>query len=323
MADPLVSIITPCYRQGDYLSQTLDSALQQTFPDIEVIVVNDGSDDNTDQVAQSYGDKIIYIRQENQGLSAARNSGIKRARGKYLHCLDSDDILHPEAIASMVEAMEDREDRLVFVGVQDFENSITDTHLNKKVFKSGLKSFPYLIHGNFGPPVGILSPLRRVRELGGFDTSLRSCEDWMMWLKVILAGAHVTAVPRVLAYYRWHAASMSKNKLRMLETRTEVLKYLHGEMLARPDMLAQFGQELLIAEYRVRRRWLTTDKHSSSILEITDMIRSLEQQGFILPRSRMRLLADRCLGLAGEKFTMEYFRWIRPSVYSDYSNGCN
>src|SRR5437660_6526968 len=102
---PLVSIIIPCYNQAQYLAETIDSALAQTYRPIQVLVVNDGSPDDTEKVARAYGDRIDYIYRENGGLSAARNTGIARATGFYLKFLDSDDQLHPEQIARQMDAL--------------------------------------------------------------------------------------------------------------------------------------------------------------------------------------------------------------------------
>src|SRR5262245_46484951 len=100
-----VSVIIPCYRQGRYLAQAIDSCLAQTHPDVEVIVVNDGSDDNTDEVARGYGDRIRYIPKRNGGVSAARNSGIAVATGRYLKFLDADDHLAPQQIEWHLEGL--------------------------------------------------------------------------------------------------------------------------------------------------------------------------------------------------------------------------
>jgi glycosyltransferase involved in cell wall biosynthesis len=93
---PLVSVIIPCYKQAEYLAGAIDSALAQTYSPVEVVVVNDGSPDDTEKVALSYGDAIVYVGRANGGLSAARNSGIACAKGRFLKFLDADDHLHPE-----------------------------------------------------------------------------------------------------------------------------------------------------------------------------------------------------------------------------------
>ena len=97
----LVSIIIPCYNQADYLPETLESIIQQTYPDWEAIIVNDGSPDNTEEIALQYTQKdsrFKYYKKENGGLSSARNYGIHRANGKYIIPLDSDDLIAPTFI---------------------------------------------------------------------------------------------------------------------------------------------------------------------------------------------------------------------------------
>src|SRR5262245_58457673 len=96
MTQPLVSVIIPSYNYGCYVQQAVDSALSQSYPNQEVIVVDDGSTDDTEVRLAAYGKRIRYIHQKNQGLSEARNTGIREARGEFLAFLDSDDAFHPK-----------------------------------------------------------------------------------------------------------------------------------------------------------------------------------------------------------------------------------
>ena len=95
--DDLVSVIIPSYNHGNFLSRAIDSVLSQTYRNVEIIVVDDGSSDNTKQVAESFP-HVVYVYQHNQGLSAARNTGIDHSKGKYLLFLDADDWLSVDAI---------------------------------------------------------------------------------------------------------------------------------------------------------------------------------------------------------------------------------
>src|SRR5262249_50697164 len=119
---PLVSVIIPCYKQARYLPEAIDSVLAQIYPNVEVIVVNDGSPDNTEAVASRYGDRIRYVWRPNGGISAARNTGIANMRGLYVKFLDSDDYLHPEQIAWQMEALAGREDAVSFTGCRLFRD---------------------------------------------------------------------------------------------------------------------------------------------------------------------------------------------------------
>ena len=103
---PKVSVIIPAYNQAKFLAVAIDSCLEQTYRDIEVIVVEDGSTDETRDVAARFGDRISYIHQENTGLAGARNRGIGESKGEYLCFLDSDDFFHPQKIQRQVELIE-------------------------------------------------------------------------------------------------------------------------------------------------------------------------------------------------------------------------
>jgi glycosyltransferase involved in cell wall biosynthesis len=103
--DPLVSVVIPSYNRAHVIGQTLDSVLAQTYRNLEVIVVDDGSRDATEMAVEPYRDRITYVRQENGGLAAARNAGLERARGEYVAWLDSDDLWNPEKIALQVAVL--------------------------------------------------------------------------------------------------------------------------------------------------------------------------------------------------------------------------
>ena len=107
MPEPLVSVVIPSFNYARFLVDCVDSALAQTYPHREIIVVDDGSTDNTRQVLEHYGDKIVYIHQSNQGLSQARNTGIHAAKGEFIALLDSDDLWHPRKLELQIRCMKD------------------------------------------------------------------------------------------------------------------------------------------------------------------------------------------------------------------------
>ncbi len=115
-SQPLVSVIIPAYQAAERIRETLDSVFAQIYPIIEVVLVNDGSPDTDalEQAIRSYGEKLIYIRQENRGPSGARNTAIRAARGKYIACLDSDDIYFPGHLASLVPMLEEQALDLIY-----------------------------------------------------------------------------------------------------------------------------------------------------------------------------------------------------------------
>src|SRR5215213_3125487 len=105
VASPLVSVVIPCYNQAHFLGEAIESVLAQSYPNFEIVVVDDGSTDDTSEVAGSYP-KVRLVRQENQGLSGARNAGLARSEGEYVVFLDADDRLRPEALEAHLEHFE-------------------------------------------------------------------------------------------------------------------------------------------------------------------------------------------------------------------------
>lgn len=281
MSRPLVSIIIPCYRQGHYLGAAIESALGQSYPSIQVVVVNDGSDDDTEAVAARYAGRITYVFKPNGGLSSARNAGILAAEGDYLHFLDADDLLHPEAIASLVEAMDGKCRRFCIIGHQNFERDIDPDPAAGHLVPVSFACFPHLIQKNIFPVHSVLCRRDMVTEAEGFDENLRSCEDWDLWIRLGFDGAEPVTVQRVGAYYRRYANSMSTNRLIMLQMRTEVLLKTHQGIVGVPDRLKNWGTDLVEAEHRVLRHLIVQDPRSRYVMRLVAAIGELADRGIV------------------------------------------
>jgi len=113
--NPLVSIIIPVYNGSNYVKEAIDSALAQTYKNIEVIVVNDGSTDNTEKIVKSYGDKIRYFYKENGGVASALNLAIENSKGEYISWLSHDDVYYPNKIQKQIETLSKLEDKNTFI----------------------------------------------------------------------------------------------------------------------------------------------------------------------------------------------------------------
>lgn len=227
-----ISVIIPAYNQGHYLGEAIQSVLDQTYPDFEVIVVDDGSTDKTAQVACSFSDpRVRYIHQENRGLSAARNTGILRSSGKYLTFLDSDDLFVADKLETLLNAMQ-RDPELGFVAGQAVlidENALP----LGKVFDTPLPENPaHLLLWN---PLHVCSVLLRrdwQQKVGLFDESLQAYEDWDMWLRLARAGCRMGWVPHPVSLYRFHTRQMTRDKERMTAATFAVLKKVYSD----PDL---------------------------------------------------------------------------------------
>jgi glycosyltransferase involved in cell wall biosynthesis len=207
---PTVSIVVPAYNQCRYLGDAIRSAMTQTHANLEVIVVDDGSTDDTAAVCRSFTDtRVRYVWQENRGLSAARNTGIRESRGEFLTFLDSDDLFLPEKVALLLGAFERDPD----LGLVAGQAVLIDQHGQRlgEVFDRPLPDEPTdLLLGN---PLHVGSVLLRrgwQERVGLFDESLRSYEDWDLWLRLARAGCKMGWVPQPVSLYRFHQDQMTR-----------------------------------------------------------------------------------------------------------------
>jgi glycosyltransferase involved in cell wall biosynthesis len=223
----------------------------QSYRPIEIIVVNDGSDDDTEAIAARYGDSIQYLSQANAGPSAARNRGIQHSRGQYIQFLDGDDLLAPESIEKLVAAMEERDDRLVIMGHACCDAAGEPIGVPFVPQGGDTALLPPLFSRNLAPIHCYLAPRRMVVAAGGFDEQLWQCEDWDLWIRLALRGARGTSIPFAGARYRRYPGSLSSNKRRLMEGCIEVMIRTQRRILDCPELsawipdLAEAGRESL------------------------------------------------------------------------------
>lgn len=253
MSADTVSVVIPCYRQAHYLAGAIESCLRQTHPPLEIIVVDDGSDDDTEAVARRFGTQIVYHRRVNGGLAAARNSGIALAHGTYIKFLDADDHLAHEQLAWQVEALAWRTHAVAMTSLRAYEE---DEPARYTDFRATIEELlpDLLAHPDSGIHA-FLFPLRLVRAVGGFNERLRVAEDWDFLCRLGCLRVRVVCDERIGAYYRLRSGSMSTNKLAMAETVARLLIGLH-DRFRRGQESDWFGRELLESEQRAYRRLL-------------------------------------------------------------------
>ena len=181
---PIVSVVIPTYNRAEWLGNTLRSVLKQTFIDFELIVVDDGSTDDTENVVQSFP-RVQYVRlQENRGVSGARNTGLSRAVGRYICFLDSDDLWCERKLEVQVGWMESNADcRVCYTDEIWIRRGVRVNPMNKHRKYSG-DIFRHCL------PLCIVSPSSAMLraslfdEVGAFDESLPACEDYDLWLRI-------------------------------------------------------------------------------------------------------------------------------------------
>jgi glycosyltransferase involved in cell wall biosynthesis len=215
---PKVTVVIPAYNAMTYLPETLDSVLAQTFPDFEVLVINDGSTDNIIEWFTEITDsRVKLISQDNQGLPGARNTGIAHAQGEMIAFLDADDLWE----STKLEKQTDRFEKYPEAGLVYTWTTLIDSDKQPSgiTFNSELEGeiWKLMIVGDV---VGNGSSAMVRRECfqtaGIFDTSLTSVEDWEMWIR-IAACYPFAVVKEYLTLYRQHETSMSKNRQRVLD----------------------------------------------------------------------------------------------------------
>ncbi len=210
---PKISVVIPAYNAMNYLPETLDNLLRQTYDDFEVIIVNDGSSDRIEQWFSQLQDRRIHlISQENKGLAEARNTGIFNAKGEYLAFLDADDLWEPTKLEKQLCVLEENpEVGLVYTWVEYINETGKSTgRILKHQFEGNV--WEKLTECNL-VECGSVAMVRRSSfdDVGIFDPNLGSCvEDWDMWLR-IAARFPFKVVKEVLVYYRQHSNSGSKN----------------------------------------------------------------------------------------------------------------
>ncbi|MDQ3937859.1 MAG: glycosyltransferase [Chloroflexota bacterium] len=218
-----VSVIIPCYKQAHYVGEAIESALSQGYPNLEIVVVDDGSPDDVRAVVDRYR-SVRYVRQENRGLSGARNTGIRESTGDFLVFLDSDDLLLPNAIERGVEQLNARPHCAFVAGrmsVIAADGSPLEPWRAYPAFED--KHAQLLINHCDIYPLVVMYRRSAVEAVGGFNTSLRSLEDWDIDLS--LAFRHdFHLYNEEIAEYRRHGTNMSSNVAVMMKSHVTMMR---------------------------------------------------------------------------------------------------
>ncbi len=258
---PAVSVIVPAYNVAPYVGATIESALAQTFTDLEVIVVDDGSTDETAAVVRRYCDadeRVRLIQQPNGGLSAARNAALAASRGLYIALLDGDDSWDPRFLDAQLAVFHSRSDVSIVTGNACF---LGGTHSGEPVRPVPDRRQEPTLASIIADEnaVFIMSVFhRRVYEtIGGFDERMRTNEDYDYWLRAAAAGFRFARNPTPLGTYRRRDDSLSAGDIRMLTGILCVYAKTRPALQDRPveralldQQVQHFELELLAAEAR-------------------------------------------------------------------------
>jgi glycosyltransferase involved in cell wall biosynthesis len=234
----LVSVIIPAFNAEKYISETIDSVLNQSFRSFEIIVVDDGSTDRTADIVRQFGNHVKYIRQENSGPSKARNTGIRHASGEYIAFLDADDLWTERKLELQVGFLESHSDvGMVFADMMVFneERLLKESSLRTKgnhfyetlvAERDGFHDpFLRLIKTNFIPTGSVVLRKSCLEKVGLFDETLSSAEDRDMWMRISIL-CKIGFVPQVLMRRRVHNQNISKDLFKDVRSTIFVMKKL-------------------------------------------------------------------------------------------------
>jgi len=276
---PLVSVIIPCYKQAHFLGEAIESVLAQTYSNVEIVVIDDGSPDDPSAVVARYS-AVRFMQQPNQGVSTARNNGLAASTGDYVVFLDADDLMLPEAVAAGVEALSAHPECAFVFG--NFEVVDADRSPLPAWQQPSAEGDAYLalLRRNY---VAMLSAVmfRRdiLNEVGGFDASLGAFEDYELYLRI--ARSHpIHYHGKLLTEYRRHGTNITGNPVWMIDAVRTVYRrqapYVRGRReyeqacrAGRRHYQWRFGERLveqIRARVRERDGWSPVLRDVSALL---------------------------------------------------------
>jgi len=225
---PKVSICIPTYNRKDYLQETLESIFVQTYKDYEIVIVDDGSTDGTEEMIRNLDFPVTYYWQQNSGDAAARNKLIELAEGDYISFIDSDDLLMPDAIERMVNVLESEARQAIVYGsyLRIDENGRIYGRCKRKLYSGNIATYLFqtiLVH-----TCGSMFPRRILENCSPFDTSLKVCSDYDFWLRLSLKYSFI-ALAEPTFKRRRHADNLSGPSFENCLTEFEVLKRFYYE----------------------------------------------------------------------------------------------
>ena len=228
--NPLVSIVIPVYNGSNYVREAIDSALEQTYDNIEILVVNDGSTDNTEKIVKTYGEKLRYFYKENGGVATALNLGIKEAKGEYISWLSHDDMYYPNKIENQISYLKKFKDNKKIILYSDYyvidlvSNNSHEYVMHQNLDDSGTKTgnlkllFKADLHG-----CSLLIPKECFEKVGYFDEKLKTTQDYDLWFKFIDQGYLFKYVNKTLISTRRHPMQGTLNSVDLCEYEIEEL----------------------------------------------------------------------------------------------------
>jgi hypothetical protein len=260
VTQPLISVVMPCFNAAPYLTEAIESALGQSYSNVELILVDDGSTDASPNIAaglaRKYSERVTLLQSQRLGPYPARNLGLQRARGEFIAFLDADDWWAPTALAKLHAALVGARADAAYCGWQNVgegvksEPYVPPSYEQTDAVEAFLRATPWPIHA-------ALVKRTVVDQLGGFSVRRFSSMDYDFWLRLLALTRSIVRVPEVLAYYRWHgpnqvSAVKWRQVLDALSVQQDFIRR-NGQLVAHlpPDRLLEYTEgQVLKQAYR-------------------------------------------------------------------------
>src|SRR5690554_967859 len=249
--NPLISVVIPTYNRADFLKEAIDSVLAQTYPNFEILVVDDGSTDNTRDILKEYSQepRFRYFYQKNQGQSVARNYALSEARGDFVCFLDSDNRWLPYKLEVSLQAFRDHPDVSIVYG-----DIITINEKGQEVSRQNMRRYsgritPYLFQDNCVSMNTSMTRRQCFNEMGGLEVGRRAADDYELWLR-FSARYKFLYIREFLAEYRVMENQISSNKDRRFQSNREIMENFVRRF---PDALTPAEQKEGWCRFHVRK----------------------------------------------------------------------
>jgi glycosyltransferase involved in cell wall biosynthesis len=239
----MISVIIPTYNSANFISEAIGSVLHQTCSDYEIIVIDDGSTDNTKEIIEKYFPQVKYFYIPNQGVSRARNYGIQMARGEFIAFLDADDLWLPEKLEKQLEVFKaDQELMMVFTENLDFDTDgfRKTLYWKKERLMKGDVVKNIFLYSNVTTST-VMVRRQVFWEIGCFEESLKAAEDDNLWMRIALK-FRIHLLDEVLVHYRWTEDSLSRSANNLLDGVIKNLELIENRY---PDLRRHLGRFIL------------------------------------------------------------------------------
>ncbi len=264
-SEDVVSIVIPVYNAQDYLHECIDSALSQTYDKTEIIIVDDGSTDNSPNILKKYENKIKIITKKNGGTASALNLGIKNMTGTWFKWLSADDVLYPNALEEMIleSSKMDNKENTIFYSNYDIINSdgiivekFTEPNYNQlETFQQGV----ILLDHYFGNATTSLIHRSAIHKYGAFNETIGYKEDYEFWLRYcVLHKCRLHLIPKTLAKYRIHQKQLTKEKVAISLAQTSKIRKFILEKIPQKE---RKKYEKAVKEYQKIRPLTSRGRH--------------------------------------------------------------